>query len=226
MENLREKQAQMLLIEAGKSVQSKEIFKTPHEGKIDSKIFKEILKELMDLEDYLYNSRPTHHLTQEDSQLFCHELIAVRNKIDDLLSDFGVIDKQDVEDEIKNLSKKYIILTTKNTFKKVMVRLGADPQRIVVAGVPLELEDMKKINPNLPENALKPIKKKIIHIKNDINRKREQFQIENILVMAEEDIPGEILATRAEEIYNAKTSLTENLKDISPQEFLKILSTN
>jgi hypothetical protein len=225
MENFRLKQVQMLLKEAGKSKRSEEILSPPQEGKIDSIIFKEILNELMDLEDFIYHSRPTHHLNQEDAQLFCDSLLTVRNRIDDILSDFGVIHKQDVEEEIKILSEKYLILTTKNSFKKVMTKLGADPQRIVVAGVPLQIEDMKEINPHLPENALNPIKKKITHIKNDIERKKGQFNVENILVVTEEDKAGQILAKRAQELYNAKTAAAESLKDISAPEFLKILSS-
>jgi len=225
MENFRFKQVQMLLEEAGRSKGREETLKTPQEGKIDSHIFKEILNELMDIEDFIYDSRPTHHLNQGDAQLFCENLVAVRNKIDYILADFGVIHKKDVGKEIKNLSEKYLILTPKNSFKKVMTKLGADPQKIVVSGVPLNIEDMKEINPHLPESALNPIKKKISKITRDIQRKKTQFNVENILVIIEDDKPGQILAKRAQELYNAKTASTESIKDISAQEFLKILSS-
>lgn len=225
MENFRFKQVQMLLEEAGRSKSSEEILKTAQEGSINSHIFKEILNELMDIEDFIYDSRPTHHLNQGDAQLFCENLVAVRNKIDDILADFGVIHKQDVGEEIKNLSKKYLILTPKNSFKKVMTKLGADPQKIVVSGVPLIIEDIKEINPHLPESALNPIKKKISKITRDIERKKTQFNVENILVIIEDDKPGQILAKRAQELYNAKTASTDSIKDISAQEFLKILSS-
>ncbi len=65
-------------------------------------------------------------------------------------------------------SKDLLILTTKNSFKKSITKLGVDPQRIVVAGVPLDIEDMKLLNPKIPETALLSIKKKIKHVKNDI----------------------------------------------------------
>ena len=59
--------------------------------------------------------------------------------------------------------------------------------------MPLDSEDMKLLNPKIPEAALIPIEKKISHVKNDIERKMEQFKLKNIIVLVENDKPGEIL---------------------------------
>jgi hypothetical protein len=83
---------------------------------------------------------------------------------------------------------------------------------------------MKLLNPKIPEAALVPIKKKIIHVKNDIERKMEQFQLKNIIVLVENDKAGEILGKRAEILYNAQTVTKENLKDITVDEFIAIMS--
>lgn len=224
MDKIRFKQAQKLITEVGKSKKSQEILKKPKEGIIDSKIFGDIINEMIDLEEFLYTSRPTHYLKLNDAQDFCAQIILIRNQIDDILADFGVIEKLNVEEEIKTLSDNYLILTTKSNFKKVLTKLAVDPQKIIVAGVPLQIEDMKTLNPRLPDNALESIEKKISHVKNDINRKKEQFNLENILVVVEKDRAGEILADRAEEIYSAEIISIEGLKDISAGEFLKLLS--
>lgn len=224
MEKLRYKQAQMLLEEAGKSKGTKEILKTPREGKIDLITFGEIIDNIIDLEEFLYTSRPTHVLDEENARIFCDQMIKVRDKIDDILADFGVIEKIDVEDEIKSLSEDYLILTTKSSFKKALTKLTVNPQRIIVAGVPLQMEDMKEINPQIPDNALESIKKKISHVKSDIERKKGQFDVEQVLVLVEKDKTGQILAKRAEELYNAKIISFEGLKDISAEELLEILS--
>lgn len=224
MDKIRFKQAQKLITEVGKSKKSQEILKKPKEGIIDSKIFGDIINEMIDLEEFLYTSRPTHYLKLNDAQDFCAQLILIRNQIDDILADFGVIEKLNVEEEIKTLSDNYLILTTKSNFKKVLTKLAVDPQKIIVAGVPLQIEDMKTLNPRLPDNALESIEKKISHVKNDINRKKEQFNLENILVVVEKDRAGEILADRAEEIYSAEIISIEGLKDITAGEFLKLLS--
>jgi hypothetical protein len=83
---------------------------------------------------------------------------------------------------------------------------------------------MKILNPKIPESALMPIKKKITHVKNDIERKMEQFKLKNIIVLVENDKPGEILGNRAEMLYNAQTITKENLKDITVAEFIEIVS--
>lgn len=224
MDKIRYKQAQKLIGEAGKLTGTKEVLKKPQEGIIDSKLFGEILNEMMDLEDYLLESRPTHYLKKEEAQEFSQRIITIRSQLNSILGDFGVLEKPDAEGEIKTLSDKYLILTTKSNFKKVLTKFTVDPQKIVVAGVPLEIEDMKKLNPYLPDVALKSIEKKISHVKNDITRKKEQFNLENILVIVEEDDSGETLAERARELYNAKTITLESLKDLTPEEFLIILS--
>ena len=99
------------------------------------------------------------------------KILSVRTKLDEILADFGVIEKESVEEEIKKLSEDILILTSKNNFKKVFAKFGVDPQKIVVAGVPLEVEDMKILNPKIPEAALTGISKKIEHVKNDIRTK-------------------------------------------------------
>ncbi len=224
MDKIRYRQAQELIGKARKFKGTKEVFKKPQEGIIDTKLFGEILNEMMDLEDYLLNSRPTHYLKKDEAQEFCEQIISIRKQLDSILGDFGVLEKTDAEGDIKTLSDKYLILTTKSNFKKVLTKFTVDPQKIVVAGVPLEIDDMKRLNPNLPDAALKSIEKKISHVKNDITRKKEQFNLENVLVIVEDDESGEILAERARELYNAQTITLESFKDITPEEFLKLLS--
>jgi len=224
MDKIRYRQAQELIGKAGKFKGTKEVFKKPQEGIIDTKLFGEILNEMMDLEDYLLDSRPTHYLKKDEAQEFCEQIISIRKQLDSILGDFGVLEKADAEGDIKTLSDKYLILTTKSNFKKVLTKFTVDPQKIVVAGVPLEIDDMKRLNPNLPDAALKSIEKKISHVKNDITRKKEQFNLENVLVIVEDDESGELLAERVRELYNAQTITLESFKDITPEEFLKLLS--
>ena len=223
MDKLRFKQAQTLLKEAGQSKKSTEKLKTPQEGIVDSAAYAEILNNIIKTEEFIYSSRPSHKLLQEDAEEFCSQLIDIRNKIDDILVDFGVLEKENVEEEVKRLSEKFILLTSKGNFKKILTRWGVEPLRIVVAGVPLEAEDMRILNPKIPETALEPIKKKISHVKNDINRKMEQFDVQEILVVVENDKSGEILAKRAEDIYGARVMSRDSLKDTNILEFRKAL---
>jgi hypothetical protein len=224
MEEFRINQAQSLLRDAVKSKTGKEKLKSPREGTINVKVFEKVLNLLFEAEEFIYTSRPTHELDMENATLFAGKIIEARTEIDNILSDFGVIDKNDSAEDIEEYSKDILILTTKNSFKKTITKFGVDPQRIVVAGVPLDPEDMKLLNPKIPDAALIPIKKKIAHVKNDIQRKMEQFKLKNIIVLVENDKAGEILGNRAETLYNAQTITKENLKDMTVAEFIAIVS--
>jgi hypothetical protein len=223
MDDLRFKQAQKLIMEAGKIKESKEVLKKPKEGIIDSKLFGNILNEMIGLEEYIYTSRPGHYLKKEEAQSFCEGIINIRNQLDDMLADFGVLEKINLEDEIREEADKYLILTSKSNFKKILSKFNVDPQKIVVAGVPLTLDDMKKLNPQLPDHALASIEKKIDHVTNDIQRKKEQFNLDKILVVAEDDRTGQILIERAKEQYNARTISVDVLKDVTAPQFYKML---
>lgn len=224
MEKFRTKQAQSLLKDAVTSKTGEEKLKSPKEGTINVQVFGKILNHLFEAEEFIYTSRPSHELDLETATLFAGKIIKARTEIDEILSDFGVIVRTDSEKDIKEYSKDLLILTTKNSFKKTITKFGVDPQRIVVAGVPLDSEDMRLLNPKIPEVALIPIKKKITHVKNDIERKMEQFKLKNIIVLVENDKPGELLGKRAETLYNAQTITKKNLKDITFDEFIEIVS--
>jgi len=223
MDDIRFKQAQELIMEAGNVKKRKEVLKEPREGIIDSKLLGNIMTEMIELEEYVYTSRPTHYLKKDEAHWFCEGVINVRAQLDDILADFGVLEKINLEDEISELTDNYLIITTKSNFKKVLSKFNVDPQKIVVAGVPLTLDDMKILNPHLPEQALGSIEKKIGHVQNDIERKKEQFGLENTLVVAENDKAGKILIERAQDLYNAKSISLDGLKDLTPPEFLKIM---
>lgn len=223
MEKLRLQQAQQLIEEAGKRETVVQKLKTPKKGIINTDIFGKSLNELIEAEEFIYSSRPSHQLNEEESKQFCSKILSVRHKLDDILADFGVIEKESVEEEIKKLSENILILTGKNSFKKAFVKFGADPQRIVVAGVPLEVSDMKILNPKIPEAALAGVSKKIEHVKNDIQRKIDNLNLKRILVIVEADKAGKVLGKRSKEIYNAEVVLFDDLKDITGEEFKKIL---
>lgn len=223
MEKLRLHQAQQLIEEAGKSKIAEKKFKTPVAGKINSKLHGEIMNELLESEEFIYSSRPSHKLNEEESKVYIDKILNVRSKLDQILADFGVIEKESPEEEIKKLSGDILILTSKSNFKKVFSKLGVDSQNILVAGVPLEANDMKVLNPKIPETALGGIKKKIEHLKNDIQRKIDGRNLKKILVIIEADKASEIFGKRAEEIYNAEVIVLDNLKDLSPEKFKNIL---
>lgn len=224
MEKLRLQQAQQLIEEAGKRETITEKLKNPKAGTINADIFGKIMDELIEAEEFIYSSRPSHKLDEDEAKQFCNKIISVRNNLDEILADFGVLEKESVEEEIKKLSENILIITSKSNFKKVFLKFGVDPQNIIVAGVPLEVEDMKILNPKIPDTALAGISKKIEHVKNDIKRKIDILNLDKITVIVEGDPAGKILGKRSEELYDADITFFDNLKDITPEEFKEIIS--
>lgn len=223
MNNNRLNQAEDLIKKAGSENNPSELIKEAKEGIINVPVFEKTLKDLIESEDFIYSSLPSHKLNLKESKLFTDKLLDARENINKILADFGVLDKVKSENKISALSKGLLIITTKNNFKKALVKLGIDVQQIVVAGVPLEVEDMKEINPKIPEAALQGISKKIEHTKNDINRKIENMGLKKVLVIAEPDINGEILGKRSKKFYNAHVNLETNLKDINEDKLINLL---
>lgn len=224
MENFRIKQAENLLKSAAKNKTKNKELKEARSGYINVDVYESIINNLFEAEEFIYSSRPLHKLESDEAKDFITKILAARKEIDVILSDFRVIDKSAPEEDVKEYFKDCLILTTKNNFKKTITKFGIDPQRIVVAGVPLVPEDMQILNPKMPKSALGPIAKKIQHVKNDIERKMKQFELKSIVVLVESDKSGELLSKRAKEMYDAKIVVVENLKDITVEEFISLMS--
>jgi len=226
MENYRLKQAQKLIIKSSKNQAADFKFKTPQSGIIDVKTFEKIFKEIIAAEEFIYSSLPSNELSVTEAEKFTNYLILARDEIDSILADFKVIEKQEELIDINKLTENILFITSKNNFKKVLKKLGVDVQRIIVASVPLNIEDMKELNPKIPEQALKGIETKVEHIHNDINKKIISLNPEKIIVLAENDLNGELLAKRADEQYNALIHLNNNLKDLTDVELIEIVESS
>ncbi|MCL2156529.1 MAG: DUF2100 domain-containing protein [Methanobrevibacter sp.] len=226
MENIRLKQAQNLINKASENKNQGLHLKKPENGTINVENFENLFKDIIHGEEFIYKSLPSHNLSGKEAELFTNYLISARENIDSILADFKVIEKDEDKFDMSSVSSKTLFITTKNNFKKSLKKLGVDVQRILVASVPLKIEDMNKINPKIPKAAMKGIEKKVEHIHNDIKRKIDSLSPEQILVLAEDDLNGQLLGKRAEEEYNASTYLDNNLKDLSETELRDILDNS
>lgn len=223
MNQNRLNQAEHLIKKAGSMIDSSETIKEPQEGIINVKLFEKALKDLIEAEDFIYSSLPSHKLNLEESKLFTRKMLDARENIQGILADLGVMEKEKSENKISDLSQGFLFVTTKNNFKKVLVKLGIDVKQIVVAGVPLDIEDMKEINPNIPDAALNGISKKIEHVNNDIKRKMGKMDLKKVLIVAEPDISGKILGKRGKDLYSANITLESDLKDLSADKLIELL---
>ncbi len=226
MKDFRLKQAQHLLKKSAVNSEGDFKLKAPNSANINVKIFEHIFKDLIAAEDFIYSSLPKHQLSEEEAEEFTKFLISARNNIDSILTDFKVIEKTEEKIDMSKLTENILFITSKNNFKKLLKKLGVDVQRIIVASVPLDVMDIKEINPKIPESALKGIETRVKHIHNDINRKKNSLNPEKIIVLAENDLNGQLLGKRAEEYYDAIVYLNDNLKDLNDNELIEIIENN
>ena len=226
MQDTRLKQAQALINKSANRASGTTTLKVPQSGHLDVEKFENIFKSIISGEEFIYSSLPTHNLSEDEAKEFVKFLILARENIDSILADFKVIEKQEEEIDIAELTENVLFITSKNNFKKTLKKLGVDVQRILVATIPLDILDMKEINPKIPESALNGIKTKIEHIHNDINRKKQSLHPEKIIVLAEDDLNGQLLGKRAKEYYDAIVYLNNNLKDITDMDLIEIIENS
>jgi len=222
MERIRFEQAEKLIRKSCINLKREQGFRDASDGVIDTGKLQEAMMELIEAEDYVYRSLPTHELRDEDASEFCRKLIVAREAIDHILADFSVLERQDPAERIKEAVRGKLIIVNNSSIKKLLVKAGVESQNILVAGAPLSVDDMKEINPKIPEGALRGIEKKIEHLRNDIERKLDT--LEDVLVVGEPDKSTGLLAARAEELYGADSRLRENIKDLTAEEILELLS--
>ncbi|NLM02082.1 MAG: DUF2100 domain-containing protein [Methanothermobacter wolfeii] len=222
MDKIRFKQAEKLIKESCRNIKRVITPGEPGDGTINTEKFQEAMNMLIEAEEYIYLSLPSHELRGDDAADFCHKLLSARNAIDHMLADFGALEREDPSERIREISGGKLIIVNNSSVKKLLVKSGAEAQNIIVAGAPLSIEDMRRINPKIPEGALKGIEKKIEHLKHDIERKLES--LERVIVLGEDDKSTRLLAERAGELYGADARLRENIKDSTPEEILEMLS--
>ncbi|MFX0031213.1 MAG: DUF2100 domain-containing protein [Candidatus Hodarchaeota archaeon] len=78
-----------------------------------------------------------------------------------------ILSKSDVTDLIK---KENIIIISASYLKKKLKNFGVDPRNLIVTGGPLFVENYKKLNPTLSDEALSNIKKRSEHLLNLIEK--------------------------------------------------------
>jgi hypothetical protein len=151
--------------------------------KINSEEVKALLaafNDLIEIKVLIREVTPNYNLNDELNNELIQLLEALRLKLQPIFSKYlnsrhfkhndinqKVIDKRYLIELIKK--KKFIIVSASNS-KKKLKNIGIDPRSIVVTGGPLFVENYKKVNPNLTDNALLGIKKKSEHLVNQIKK--------------------------------------------------------
>jgi len=138
------------------------------------------LEDLLEIKSIIRKITPKYNLDDELYDTFIKTLGSLKDKLEPIFSKYVITQKSKAEsfnkesfkNEIIQLAEKNnFLLLSSNSAKKKLKNLGIDARNIFVSGGPLEPEDYKKVNPNLPEKALKGIKQKCTRLLNSIKTK-------------------------------------------------------
>ncbi|EHP89171.1 DUF2100 domain-containing protein [Methanotorris formicicus] len=178
-------------------------YKDAKPGKIDTNELKKAIYVLIEADEFLYKKAPLHELNEEEAKDFCKLILKAEKHLNNVLKNFGF------EFEEKEIDKDALyIVSNKKLFRKLKDK-NPDLNVICTEGM-LDIEDMKAINPNIPEKALGGIKKKIEITKNNIAKRIEKTKPSKILVVVE-DKADELIYKRAKDLYNADKINAEEL---------------
>jgi len=160
------------------------------------------LNDLIEIKVLIRKVAPNYNLDDDLNNELKLLLEALRSKLQPIFSkylDIGYfkensinqkeIDTQYIVELIKK--KKYIIVSASNS-KKKLKNFGIDPRSIVVTGGPIFVENYKKVNPTLTDNALLGIKKKSEHIVNQI-KKLAKSEKELIFLYEKDNLTDQII---------------------------------
>ncbi|MHA1321897.1 MAG: DUF2100 domain-containing protein [Candidatus Helarchaeota archaeon] len=159
----------------------------------------ELINLLIELKNLYKQFTPTFKIDEKAKRLIRDHLLEITKRIMTLNELFGVkldsnLDK--LIQSFKNAEKiLFIINSPKN--KKRLIDLGLKPSQILSIGGPINIEDLKELNPNLSIQAIDKIKKKIKKFWEKFESKLQKEKFEKIIILIEENNPtDQILARR------------------------------
>ncbi|WP_292460196.1 DUF2100 domain-containing protein [Methanothermococcus sp.] len=174
-------------------------YKDAKSGNINVDEFKKAFYALIEADDYLYKKAPLHNLNDDEAKMFCKLIIKTQKHLNNVLKEFGFKFEEGVQ-----LDKSALYIVSNKKLLKNLKNKIPNLNIISTEGV-LEVEDMKFINPNIPEKALKGIEKKCDIIKEQINKLINKVNPSKVFVIVDENSKAdELIYLKAKKLYSAE----------------------
>ncbi len=130
--------------------------------------------------------------------------------------------------EVKSVDFSGVLfITVSSSARKRLLDLGVDARFVVVTGGPLDVGDVKILNPGISEGALETVRRKVEGVWREIERKA--LGARRILILAEAGNRGDLMVSeRVGEIerrtgVKAFVKTFSSLRDLSPEFFEEFL---
>ena len=125
---------------------------------------------MIDIKVLIRKIVPNYELDEQFNYKFITLLKSLKDKLNPIFNKYlvqGNLSEQHIETKsqkkviIDLLTSGHFALISANSSKKKLKNLGINPIYLIVTGGPFFIEDYHLVNPNIPENALNGLKKKI-----------------------------------------------------------------
>ncbi|AEH06071.1 DUF2100 domain-containing protein [Methanothermococcus okinawensis] len=174
-------------------------YKDAKSGTINVDEFKKAVYAIIEADDYLYKKAPLHNLNDDEAKMFCKLVFQTQKHLNNVLKAFGFEFEEGAqldESALYIVSNKKLLKNLKNKMPNLNI--------ISTEGI-LEAEDMKVINPNMPEGALKGIEKKCNITKEQITKLINKLNPSKVIVIVDDSNKAdELIYIRAKELYGAE----------------------
>jgi len=149
----------------------------------------------------------------------------VRDILDLTMDKFGLGKLGEAkETEVKAIDFSGVLfITVSSSTKRRLLDLGVDPRFVVVTGGPLDVGDVKILNPSISDEALETVRRKVEGVWRDIERKASEAK--KILILAEAGNRGDLMVSERAGEIERRTGLKtlvktfSSLKDLSGEFF-------
>ncbi|NVM53131.1 MAG: DUF2100 domain-containing protein [Candidatus Helarchaeota archaeon] len=165
---------------------------------------------LIDIKNIFRKNTPTFTMNEKYSQRVKDILIKLNKTLAVLNENFGIKSRieQDKKSDFKENIKNLFLIVNSPKNRKKLIDLGFNPAQILSTGGPIHVSDIKSLNPNISEPALRNIQNKIQKFWKVLKSKLNQGNFNKLILLLEEsNIADKILFNRKDE-FEKKLSLS------------------
>ena len=164
-----------------------------------------IVKNSLELKILLRKKSPHFVLTDNDLLELNKTLTGLEQNIQqirDSLKIYPIIDRK-ISLSIKEFKEALIFLTSKN-IQKELLKFEIPKTNMLLISSPLSIDDIKKINPKIPDSNLNNLERQINKIWDNINAKIKSTQYKKIYFIKEEKLANELIEKKLTEFLDKK----------------------
>jgi hypothetical protein len=170
----------------------------------------EAINLLIDVKNIFRQSTPNFALDEINFQKIKSSLIKLNGIITILNENFGIgsqSEKNYSMDLKKDVGNYFFIVNSQKNRKK-LIDIGLDLEQILVTGGPIFENDIKILNPNIPDNALQNIQNKIQKFWKILQNKIQKGKFNKLILLLEENnVADKILLNKKNE-FESRLSIS------------------